>query len=96
VSYDVHGMSMSMDETKIQKISDGNITEWNGRRSVHEMIKRFQQVPDMHNGWRRIRSGGDEQASLDEHTKCSQNQRVQSQGEITFPESQNMLELTRS
>ncbi|XP_018395696.1 PREDICTED: ankyrin repeat domain-containing protein 6 [Cyphomyrmex costatus] len=79
VSYDMHVMNMSMDENKIQKISDGNMTEWNGRRSVHEMIKRFQQVPDMHNGWRRIRSGGSEQASLEEHTKCSQNQRVHSQ-----------------
>ena len=75
----MHSMNMSMDENKIQKISDGNMTEWN-RRSVHEMIKRFQQVPDMHNSWRRIRSGGSEQTSLEEHTKCSQNQRVHSQG----------------
>lgn len=80
----MHGMNMSMDESKSQKISDGNMTEWNGRRSVHEMIKRFQQVPDMHNGWRRICSAGGEQASLDEHAKCSQNQRVHSQGEVTF------------
>jgi len=71
------------DENKIRKISDGNTTEWNGgRRSVHEMIKRFQQVPDMHDNWRRICSEDNEPTSLDEHTKCPQNQRAHSQGNV--------------
>ncbi|XP_014481855.1 PREDICTED: ankyrin repeat domain-containing protein 6 [Dinoponera quadriceps] len=76
-SYDMHVMNTSADENKI---GDGNTTEWSGRRSVHEMIKRFQQVPDMHNGWRGIRSGSSEPINLGEHTKCSQSQRVHPQG----------------
>lgn len=57
--------------------------EWksSGRRSVHEMIKRFQQVPGMHNGWRSTRSGSSEPTSP-EHSQCSQNQRVQPQGGV--------------
>lgn len=74
---------MAVDNNNTRNIGDGNTMEWNGdRRSVHEIIKRFQQVPDMHNGWQRIRSRNNEQANLDEYTKCSQNQRVHSQGDI--------------
>ncbi|XP_072763302.1 uncharacterized protein Dgo isoform X1 [Anoplolepis gracilipes] len=77
-SYDMHGIAVDNNNTR--NISDGNTMEWNGdRRSVHEIIKRFQQVPDMHNGWQRIRSRSNEQANLDEYTKCSSNQRVHSQ-----------------
>lgn len=75
-------MNMSSDASKIRKIGDGTTMDWNGGRcSVHEIIKRFQQVPDMHSGWRRIRSGNNEATSLDGHTKCSQNPRVHSQGD---------------
>lgn len=82
-SYDVHGVNMSADEDKTRKISNGSAMDWSSsRRSVHEMIKRFQQVPDMHNNWHGIRSGNSEPASLNEHTKCSQNMKVHSQGEI--------------
>lgn len=45
------------------------------------MIKRFQQVPGMHNGWRGPRSGSSEPTSP-EHSQCSQNQRVQPQGGV--------------
>jgi len=84
-SYDMHNVNVAGDENKIRKIGDGNATEWNGgRRSVHEMIKRFQQVPDMHNGWRRICSEDNEPTSLDERTKCSQNQRAHSQGNTIY------------
>lgn len=77
-SYDMH--AIAVDNNNTRNISDGNTMEWNGnRRSVHEIIKRFQQVPDMHNGWQRIRSRNNEQAGLDDYTKCSQNQRVHSQ-----------------
>ncbi|XP_067216394.1 ankyrin repeat domain-containing protein 6 isoform X2 [Linepithema humile] len=73
-------MNMSSDANKARKIGDETTMDWNGGRcSVHEIIKRFQQVPDMHSGWRRIRSGNSEATSLDGHTKCSQNQRVHSQ-----------------
>lgn len=81
----MHGITVDNNNTR--NISDGNTMEWNGDRplsSVHEIIKRFQQVPDMHNGWQRMRSSrNNEQANLDEYTKCSQNQRVHSQGNIT-------------
>ncbi|XP_046745563.1 ankyrin repeat domain-containing protein 6 isoform X2 [Diprion similis] len=50
-----------------------------GRRSVHEMIRRFQNVPGMHNRWRGQRSGSSEPTSPD-HSQSSQNQRVQPQG----------------
>ncbi|KAL6260009.1 hypothetical protein P5V15_009916 [Pogonomyrmex californicus] len=77
VSHDMLSMNMCMDESKIQKINHGNMIEWNG--SVQEMIKQFQQVPDIHNSWRRSHSESDEQASLEERIKCSQNRRVHTQ-----------------
>lgn len=83
-SYDMHVMNVSVDENTMRKIGEGSTTaEWsNGRRSVHEMIKRFQQVPDMHNGWPGIRSGSSEPVDLDERTKCTQSQRAHvSQGD---------------
>lgn len=47
------------------------------RRSVHEMIKRFQQVPGMHNGW-----NGNNQ--VNGHEKNLQNHHSgQSQGATT-------------
>ncbi|XP_034949834.1 ankyrin repeat domain-containing protein 6 [Chelonus insularis] len=49
------------------------------RRSVHEMIKRFQQVPGMHNGWRGPRSVSSEPTSPD-NSSCLQN-RLQTQGQ---------------
>ncbi|XP_012278218.1 ankyrin repeat domain-containing protein 6 isoform X2 [Orussus abietinus] len=52
-----------------------------GRRSVHEMIKRFQQVPGMHNGWKGARPGSSEPTSPD-HSQCSQGQRLQPQGAL--------------
>lgn len=45
------------------------------------MIKRFQQVPGMHNGWRGQRSGSSEPTSP-EHSQCSQNKRIQPQGGV--------------
>lgn len=50
------------------------------RRSVHEMIKRFQQVPGMHNGWRAPRSVSSEQTASPDPSQCSPRQRVQPQG----------------
>jgi len=74
-------MNVSSDASKTRKIGDGITTDWNGGRcSVHEIIKRFQQVPDMHSGWRRIHSGNSEATNLDGHPKCAQSQRVHSQG----------------
>lgn len=61
------------------------------RRSVHEMIKRFQQVPGMHNGWRGARSVSSEPTTSPDHSQCSQGQRVQPQGIATngwHPEGQ--------
>lgn len=86
-SYDMHGMKISADDNKICRLNDGNTNgEWKmlptGRRSVHEMIKRFQQVPNMHNGWRGIHSGNSELTSLDDRTKCLQNQGARSQGDM--------------
>lgn len=77
-----HGIS-SQDESSAMRKSEDNSGEWrsSGRRSVHEMIKRFQQVPGMHNGWRGTRSGSSEPTSP-EHSQCSQNQRVQPQGGV--------------
>ncbi|XP_020290834.1 ankyrin repeat domain-containing protein 6 isoform X2 [Pseudomyrmex gracilis] len=61
-------------------LNNGNTLDWSGgRRSVHEIIKRFQQVPDINSGWRRL-CGKSKPAAKDEHVKCSQNQRVPSQG----------------
>ncbi|XP_076163228.1 ankyrin repeat domain containing protein 6 diego isoform X1 [Ptiloglossa arizonensis] len=78
-----HGMNSCQEESNATRKNDDNSTEWrsSGRRSVHEMIKRFQQVPGMHNGWRGPRSGSSEPTSP-EHSQCSQNQRVQPQGGV--------------
>ncbi|XP_076660567.1 ankyrin repeat domain containing protein 6 diego isoform X2 [Halictus rubicundus] len=78
-----HGMNSCQEESSTTRKSDDNLNEWrsSGRRSVHEMIKRFQQVPGMHNGWRGTRSGSSEPTSP-ENSQCSQNQRVQPQGGV--------------
>ena len=78
-----HGMGSCQEESSATRKSEDTSSEWrsSGRRSVHEMIKRFQQVPGMHNGWRGARSGSSEPTSP-EHSQCSQNQRVQPQGGV--------------
>ena len=73
------------DRGLIQKSNDENCENWRlspKRRSVHEMIKRFQQVSGLHNGWKGQRSGSSEPVSPD-HSQCLQNQRVQPQGGLT-------------
>ncbi|KAK2577474.1 hypothetical protein KPH14_003574 [Odynerus spinipes] len=79
------GASISQEEgNATRKNGEENSGEWRSspsRRSVHEMIKRFQQVPGMHNGWRGQRSGSSEPTSP-EHSQCSQNKRVQPQGGV--------------
>ncbi|KAK0159713.1 hypothetical protein PV327_010799 [Microctonus hyperodae] len=52
----------------------------NNRRSVHEMIKRFQQSPRMHNGWNGARSISSEVTTSPDHSQSSQNHRIQPQG----------------
>ncbi|KAG7208504.1 hypothetical protein KM043_014727 [Ampulex compressa] len=78
-----HGVNSCQEESVgSRKNSEESGNDWRaspGRRSVHEMIKRFQQVPGMHNGWRGPRSGSSEPTSP-EHSQCSQSQRVQPQG----------------
>ncbi|XP_076394424.1 ankyrin repeat domain containing protein 6 diego isoform X1 [Megachile rotundata] len=78
-----HGINSCQDDSSGTRKNDDSSNEWrsSGRRSVHEMIKRFQQVPGMHNGWRGPRSGSSEPTSP-EHSQCSQNQRVQPQGGV--------------
>lgn len=78
-----HGINSCQDESSATRKNEDTSNEWksSGRRSVHEMIKRFQQVPGMHNGWRGPRSGSSEPTSP-EHSQCSQNQRVQPQGGV--------------
>lgn len=78
-----HGVNSCQDESNAARKNEDTSNEWksSGRRSVHEMIKRFQQVPGMHNGWRGPRSGSSEPTSP-EHSQCSQNQRVQPQGGV--------------
>lgn len=78
-----HGVNPCQDESNAARKNEDTSNEWksSGRRSVHEMIKRFQQVPGMHNGWRGPRSGSSEPTSP-EHSQCSQNQRVQPQGGV--------------
>ncbi|XP_044014409.1 ankyrin repeat domain-containing protein 6 [Aphidius gifuensis] len=64
-----------------RKINEDNADGWRSsasRRSVHEMIKRFQQVPGMHNGWRGPISVSSEQTISPANSHCSQ--RVQPQG----------------
>ncbi|XP_048507375.1 uncharacterized protein LOC105688466 isoform X3 [Athalia rosae] len=53
-----------------------------GRRSVHEMIQRFQSVPGMHNGWRGGQRSGSSEPTSPDHSQSSQNLRVQPQGGI--------------
>ncbi|KAK0159927.1 hypothetical protein PV328_007387 [Microctonus aethiopoides] len=52
----------------------------NNRQSVHEIIKRFQQSPRMHNGWNGARSISSEVTTSPDHSQSSQNQRIQPQG----------------
>lgn len=69
------------DNKRARNIGEENGDGWRlsaSRRSVHEMIKRFQQVPGMHNGWRGPRSVSSEQTISPDHSQCSQ--RVQPQG----------------
>lgn len=46
------------------------------------MIRRFQNVPGMHNGWKGQRSGSSEPTSPD-HSQSSKNLRVQPQGGVS-------------
>ena len=73
------------DPSSLQKDNEENCENWRSspkRRSVHEMIKQFQKVSGMHNGWRGQLPGSSEPTSPD-HSQCSQNQRVQPQGGLT-------------
>ncbi|XP_043274602.1 ankyrin repeat domain-containing protein 6 isoform X2 [Venturia canescens] len=73
------------DDENTPKNEDENPEAWSttsNRRSVHEMIKRFQQVPGAHNGgWHPPRSVSSEHTTTSpEHSQCSQGLRVQPQG----------------
>ncbi|XP_015606320.1 ankyrin repeat domain-containing protein 6 isoform X3 [Cephus cinctus] len=80
--HDITSSPCQDDLEDLNQIPEDNPEGWRsapGRRSVHEMIKRFQQVPGMHNGWRGPRSRSSEPASP-EHGQTLVNQRVQPQG----------------
>ncbi|XP_063974684.1 ankyrin repeat domain-containing protein 6 isoform X2 [Diachasmimorpha longicaudata] len=78
-----HQMSQSYSDKAVPREINSEMNEgWKSSpsRSVHEMIKRFQQVPGNHNDWRAIRSAGSGQTTSPDASQYSPGQRVQPQG----------------
>ena len=97
MSHEIVSGNCQDDRENSHKSHDENSAAWAStptRRSVHEMIKRFQQVPGMHNGWRGTRSVSSEPTTSPDHSQCSQGQRIQPQGIATngwHPEGQGEI-----
>lgn len=82
------GSSPCLDEyTSVHQGKDENFENWKSspkRRSVHEMIKRFQQVSGMHNGRKSQRDlTGSSEPTSPNRSPCSPIQRMQTQNGMT-------------